>query len=152
MRDHELTGFVNFPRFSKIMKTLDIGSTQIYIVAFGQKNESQKLELRGNFCGDDVSPKLIGLTRTKKLEEVVDDLVNQDPTNKSFYFREDDKFPVISSVLIGWSKFSYEYTDRIDPWCCHFRDLTNEGKKLYYSLKKLHNESEIRILTFNQIK
>lgn len=152
MRDYELTGFVNFPQTSKLIKTLEFGSTQVYIVAFGHKLESQKLQSIGKFCGDDVTPKLAGLTRGKKLEEVVDELLHQDPTNKSYYFKNGDSFPVISSVLIGWSKYSYEYNDRIEPWSCSFRELTNEGKKLYYSLKKLHNDCEIRILTFNQIK
>ena len=46
----------------------------------------------------------------------------------------------------------YEYNDRIDPWVRTFRELTNEGRKLYYSTKKLHNDAEIRLLTFNNIQ
>ena len=38
-----------------------------------------------------------------------------------------------------------------NDWICTFRDLTNEGQKLYYSIKKLHNNKEVRILTFNNI-
>jgi len=36
-------------------------------------------------------------------------------------------------------------------WKATYRDLTEEGKKLYYSMKKLHNNKEVRILTFNNI-
>ena len=36
-------------------------------------------------------------------------------------------------------------------WTASFDSLTNEGKKLYYSLRKLHNNKEVRILTFNNV-
>ena len=52
---------------------------------------------------------------------------------------------------MGWSEFSYELKDNIGFWSASFRDLTNEGRKLYYSIKKLHNNKEVRILTFNNI-
>jgi hypothetical protein len=152
MREYELTGFVNFMPISRSLKTLDIGYTQVYLVAFDGKSENQSLKLVGNFCGDDITPKLQTSTRHKKIDQLIDEMINQDPTNKSFYFKDRDSFPVYSAVLLGWSKFSYSYQDRLDPWCCTFRELTNEGKKLYYSIKKLHNEQEVRLLTFNQIK
>ena len=71
----------------------------------------------------------------------------------NFYFPNQSKesIPLISCTIIGWSKYSFEYKDRLSPWCCNFRDLTNEGRRLFYAIKKLHNEKEIRILTFNNI-
>jgi hypothetical protein len=56
--------------------------------------------------------------------------------------------PLTTSICMGWSEFSYELKDNIGFWSASFRDLTNEGKKLYYSIKKLHNNKEVRILTF----
>ena len=55
-----------------------------------------------------------------------------------------------SSICIGWSDFIYDYRDG-NNWFATFKDLTHEGKKLYYSIKKLHNNKEVRILTFNNI-
>ena len=63
-----------------------------------------------------------------------------------------ENFKISSYILLGWSKYSYIYNDRIEPWVCSFKNLTTEGRKLYYSIKKLHNNSELRILTFNKIK
>ena len=59
--------------------------------------------------------------------------------------------PFVSSVLLGWSKFTYQVNNDIQPWICSFRELSEEGKKLYYSFKKLNYDKEIRILTFNKI-
>ena len=55
-----------------------------------------------------------------------------------------------SAICIGWNENSYEFKDGTQ-WVCSFRDLTHEGQKLYYSIKKLHNNKEVRILTFNNI-
>jgi len=57
--------------------------------------------------------------------------------------------PLVSCICIGWSDCGYEYNGI--PLRVTYRDLTEEGKKLYYSMKKLHNSKEIRILTFNNI-
>jgi hypothetical protein len=151
--DHEITGFVNFPHHSaKSIKLVDTGKTMIYLIAFSDDESQMLLEqpLIGSFAGDDVFPKRN--RRAVNNNELVDILKNEEAVSKEFFFKNDLKFKVISSQLIGWSKFTYEYVDRIDPWCCTFHELSNEGKKLYYSLKKLHNDSEIRILTFNNIK
>lgn len=151
-KDHDITGFVNFPHFSaKSIKPVDCGSTHIYMVAFNADlNHIQSLPLIGNFCGDDVTPKQNLYTNSKSIEAIINELTNN--IDIQSFFKNDKPFPVISSIFLGWSKYSYEYTDRLENWCCTFRELTNEGRKLYYSLKKLHNESEIRLFTFNNIK
>lgn len=157
MIDYDITGFVHFPHPSlNSIQTVDSGKTMIYIVVFNsdatKESALQRLELNGKFCGDDVSP-----TRNKNLSnwnEVVNELKTMEIDSKSLYFKKNKKnsIPLVSCVLIGWSKYTYEFSDKLNPWCCSFRDLTTEGRKLYYSLKKLHNEKEIRILTFNNIK
>ena len=159
LRDYDMTGFVNFPHLSSgNIKPMDSGKTLVFLVAFDQNRYNIKLPLVGNFCGDDVMPRLNYNTSNKSIENIILDLTEEEgfntiqKNNREFYFKNRESFPVISSVLLGWSKYSYEYNDRIDSWCGTFRDLTNEGRKLYYSMKKLHNDSEIRILTFNNIK
>ena len=57
----------------------------------------------------------------------------------------------ISIVCIGWHNQTFQYANGTKLWSASFRDLTNEGKRLYYSIKKLHNNKEVRILTFNHI-
>jgi len=150
--DYEITGFVEFPHHSaKSIKTIDSGRTNIYIIAYDENAEQmiQMLKPVGCFCGDDMSLRQNPISDS---EQLIEQLKNNDVELKDFYFRDGKSFNIISNVLIGWSSLTYEYLYRNDPWCCTFRDLTNEGKKLYYSMKKLHNNSEIRILTFNNIK
>lgn len=153
--DFDLTGFVNFPHHTaRSVKRVDSGKTYVYLVAFDGDVDKliQELKPVGVFCGDDVSPKSNIYSPGKSIDELVKDITDFQNETRKFYFDDDKPFRVISQVLLGWSKFTYEYTDRVDQWCCGFRELTNEGKKLYYSMKKLHNNSEIRILTFNNIK
>jgi len=153
LKDFDLTGFVNFPHTSaRSIKTVDCGSTSIYLIAFSESPEQtcQDLSPVGNFAGDDVMPRSYPRLSTS-IEDNIENLKSIYNSQKDFYF-SNKSFTVISQVLIGWSKYSYEYTDRIDPWVCTFRELTNEGRKLYYCLKKLHNDAEIRLLTFNNIQ
>lgn len=152
-KDHEITGFVNFPNpFAKSIKPVDTGQTMVYLVAFSDNTEQMLMELPliGTFAGDDVTPK--NNHRLVDNQDIIYNLKNNHLKSKDYYFNEDIPFKVISSILLGWSEYTYEYVDRVEPWSCTFRELTNEGKKLYYSMKKLHNDSEIRILTFNNIK
>jgi hypothetical protein len=151
LKDHDITGFVNFPSHSQV-KILNSGKTLVYLVAYGEGESNIKLPLIGNFCGDDVSPSQNILTSQKNIEEIIDEMSNNIDNTKEYYFGNSQYFPVITSILLGWSLYSYGYNDRVNSWCCNFRELTNEGKKLYYSIKKLHNDCELRILTFNNIK
>ena len=156
-REFDLTGFVNFPfvqhQYSNVKK-VDIGRTQVYLVAFsGDSDCGIEFEKPGVFCGDDVSIKKNFQTVDKQIDSVIKEMTEEEGYMvDSIFFRQEDKIKIDSCILLGWSQFSYEFKDRVEPWCCTFRDLTDEGRKLYYSLKKLHNNSEIRILTFNNIK
>jgi len=150
LTDYEITGFVNFPnQNNRSIKMIDSGKTMVYLVAHGEVDANVQLPIIGNFCGDDITPNKNILTSNKNIEDVINDL-SQDFETKEYF--NGQNFPLVTSILLGWSLYSYEYNDRINPWCCGFRELTNEGKKLYYSLKKLHNDCELRILTFNNIK
>ena len=67
---------------------------------------------------------------------------------KKYFPNKELSIPFTTSILVGWFDQTIE-TKNGDQWYANFRDLTNEGQKLYYSIKKLHNNKEIRILTFN---
>jgi len=150
MRDFDITGFVNFPNsHAKNIKAVETGKTQIYLVAIDfESEEFSKLALKinGEYIGDDVSPKKHLDTSKIPINELIG-IINSDIKSDINLNK-----PFISSVLIGWSKFSYQVRDDIHPWYCSFRELTNEGKRLYYSFKKLHNDKEVRLLTFNNIQ
>ena len=149
MRDYDITGFVNFPNpYSKNIKQVDNGKTFIYLVAIDfNSNEfsKQTLDIEGNYCGDDVTPKNVVNT----LQLPINDIIDKMKSDKSEEININKS--MVSSMLLGWSRFSYQYNSEIQPWVCTFRELTNEGKKLYYSFKKLNYDKEVRILTFNNI-
>ena len=127
------SGFVIFPnRTNKTINRLDVGKTYVYLIAFDVEDvnggkyclSNTTLELQGNFVSDDIC---------------------------QIYFQDGEKsIPLTSCVCVGWSSFTFEFIDGY-PWSASFDTLTNEGKKLYYSLRKLHNNKEIRILTFNNV-
>ncbi len=151
MREFEITGFVNYPRHSENIKRVDTGKTFVYLIAIDyDSGEFSKLNLdiRGDYVGDDVTPRRHIDTTKLSVDEIVSVMRYENG--------DDDPFeglkPLISSVLIGWSSYSYQINDDIQPWICSFRELTTEGRKLYYSFKKLHNEKEVRLITINNIQ
>ena len=152
MRDFENKGFVNFPQYEKSTKAVDCGKTLVYLVAIQEGIANTSIKKIGNFCGDDILSKQNRLSLSRTIEDVIQEINSQSEIQEieKFYF-QNERLEAVSSILIGWSKFTWQYVDRLNPWCCGFRDLSNEGKKIYYSLKKLHNHSDIRILTFNNI-
>jgi hypothetical protein len=136
-------GFVNFPVGNPFFSRNDTGKTIIYLVAFEQSDmmgsayilSNNRLICPGDYVTDDIS----GRHRS-----LIDD-------QGSYFVRDHESIPLTSSICIGWSDHTYEFKEDYTPWYVTFRDLTGEGRKLYYSLKKLHNNKEIRILTFNNI-
>lgn len=143
------TGFINFPNpYSKNIKTVNTGKTFIYLVAIDFESDQLSkviLDTGGEFVSDDVSPRRH--VDTSRLS--VNDLVNLMQSENNLNINTNKQF--VSSILLGWSNFSYQVVNDIQPWICSFRELTEEGKKLYYSFKKLNYDKEIRILTFNKI-
>jgi hypothetical protein len=115
----------------------------------------------GTFVSDDVNRRPV-VTKQFTIDDI-DDLIDQqakDDEYDSLYFpnlmgrdalTKILSIPLTTSICVGWSDFSYETRNEIGFWNATFDDLTNEGKKLYYSIRKLHNNKEIRILTFNNI-
>lgn len=155
MLNEDNNGFVFFP-FPASGVTINEGEkTLIYLVAFEPKKPDSILSninliLPGDFVSDDVVDR-ISLNDVIKNEKIQIDYDNiYFPNLKS----DDDllrmsSISLVSCICVGWSSCGYEYNGI--PWRVTYRDLTEEGKKLYYCMKKLHNSKEIRILTFNNI-
>lgn len=154
------SGFVLFPHpNNQIVVGKNIGKTLIYLCAFEPNKVDDNLsnvtlEMPGVFNCDDMS-----LRPDSLRESSIDDLItnqNQNDFYDMIYFpkiKDDNNQSIefISIVCIGWHNLTFEYSNNKKLWNATFRDLTNEGKRLYYSLKKLHNNKEVRILTFNHI-
>jgi hypothetical protein len=154
------TGFVNFPMPGKLIDRIDGDKTFIYLVAFDVQDLANKpyllsncrLNLHGNLVSDDVSIRKNFQTIT------IDELISGQIDNNEFEMRYfpnsvldiQQSIPLTTFICLGWNENSYEFKDGVQ-WVCSFRDLTHEGQKLYYSIKKLHNNKEVRILTFNNI-
>jgi hypothetical protein len=160
------SGFVSFPIEGKMINRLETGKTFVYLVAFDSDDVSNnayelsnlRLLSPGNFIGDDIS------MRTRPKGKVsIDDLIKnkmKDDEYDNLYFpnsdNEDDikrimSIPMTTCICMGWSDYTFDIKDDLGFWSASFRDLTNEGRKLYYSIKKLHNNKEVRILTFSNI-
>ncbi len=150
MNEFDITGYVRFPLPDRRdIKISNSTQTLIYLVAIDVEGDmsSVKLNPGGIFIGDDITfqpPKISGGDIEKLIESIKFD-------NQSRIINEDKSINLLSSVLIGWSNLNYTNKEDMSSWICSFRDLTAEGRKLYYSIRKLHNESEIRLLTFNKI-
>jgi hypothetical protein len=152
--EEDNTGFVFFPPMINNGKITTIKSrTLVYLIAFENKPtllSNVKVVLPGDFISDDIIDR-----------RQLNDIISNDKEKKDFdkyYFPNIDStksnrlhsISIVSSICLGWSDHGYEFGDG-NPWRASFRDLTEEGRKLYYSIKKLHNNKEVRILTFNNI-
>ena len=149
MKEFDITGFVHFPNpYSRNIKRLNTGKTFVYLVAVdfeGDELSKVTINTDGYYVGDDITPKSHFDTSKLSFDEVLKIMKNEG----NFEINTNIKF--VSSVLLGWSNFNYSINNDIQPWICSFRELTEEGKKLYYSFKKLNYDKDIRILTFNKI-
>lgn len=147
------SGFVFFPYGNRM--NINVGQkTLIYLVALDFKQSllsNVNLILPGDFVSDDIIDRTISddIKRNNKLQNEYDNFYFPNLQSKEELLRL-ISISFISSICIGWSNDSYEFQDGI-PWKATYRDLTEEGKRLYYSMKKLHNNKEVRILTFNNI-
>ncbi len=162
------TGFINFPNQNNqhIVK-LDTGKTFIYIVAFDPQDltdnpyelSNTHLFMPGSFVADDMMQRPPIKSMQMSIDDLIDNQVDNDSYDETYFphFKQEGiekimSIPMVSCICIGWSDYTYELKDHIGFWFASFRDLTNEGRKLYYSIKKLHNTKEVRILTFNNIE
>jgi len=151
MSDYQDTGFVFFP--NENIRVLDTGKTFVYLVAIDCENTKDfstiSINNDGVYCGNDILDVILhshAPTETVPMEEAIESIT----FNENAKEETNDK-SLISSVLLGWSESSYYYNGT-QPWICEFNNLTEHGRRLYFSLKKLHNDKEIKILTFNHIK
>ena len=156
------TGFVHFPIPGKIIDRIDSVKTFIYLVAFDPIDMSNmayilsnlKLNLRGSLVSDDISVRKRNFQPGITLDEMVEEQLEINNFESRYFPNKigeiQQSVPLTSAICIGWNENSYEFKDGTQ-WVCTFRDLTHEGQKLYYSIKKLHNNKEVRILTFNNI-
>jgi hypothetical protein len=154
------TGFVNFPIPGKVIDRIDGLKTFIYLVAFETLDLTNipyilsncRLNLQGTLISDDIT------FRKRFSHNTLDEIVEEQLDNNEFenrYFPNNDgeiqsSIPLTTCICLGWCENTFEFKDG-NQWVCTFRDLTHEGQKLYYSIKKLHNNKEVRILTFNNI-
>ncbi len=127
------SGFVIFPtRTSNRFNRLETGKTIVYFIAFDIEDING-----GKYCLSNINMELPGK------------FISDDISKNNIYFHDDNlSIQLTTSICVGWSNYSYESIDG-ENWVATFDKLSNEGKKLYYSLRKLHNNKEIRILTFN---
>ena len=146
----ETEGFVNFPPTASPNVITLKTKTLVYLVAFDWSNvtggstilANLDLKINGEFISDDVNG----------IQVRPDSNVSQ----KNTYLKNGKSVPLVTSICLGWCENSFKIkqdgTNLEQEWFCTFRDLTNEGRKLYYSIKKLHNNKEVRILTFNSVR
>ena len=158
------TGFINFPNTNNEIVAVDTGKTLVYLVCFEahpKEGDTSRFDninifLPGIFVSDDVVARPAVNLDAVDLDSLIDD--NNEQTNYDLmYFpnaesndawKRQMSINLISSVCIGWSNQTFEYRNNIKFWNATFKDLTHEGRNLYYSIKKLHNNKEVRILTF----
>lgn len=147
----ETDGFVNFPpNLPNVI--IERNKTLVYLVAFDWTNISgsesilsnTNIKLNAKLISDDVN----GIA-------YINNNVSNAPT-QIYFPKSRTSIPFVTSICIGWSESSYKIIQDgstfEQDWFCTFRELTNEGRKLYYSIKKLHNNKEVRLLTFTNIK
>lgn len=153
-------GFVIFPIEGKSFIKLETGKTLVYLVAFDSQDvtnhpyilSNNRLILPGNFVSDDVTNRPV-LKFTQSIDELINGQLKQVEIDSRYFpmMGEENNLsiPLTTTICLGWNANSFEWRESLTPWSATFRDLTHEGKKLYYSIKKLHNNKEVRILTFN---
>jgi hypothetical protein len=164
MFQEDNSGYIYFPVDNHKINSIDTGKTLVYLVVFDpvkatkdSKFENINLFSPGVFVSDDV----IARPPIKIIDDSLDGFIDSHKEQQeydSLYFPHIDSedelkrqmsINLVSAICIGWSNFSFELKNSIRFWNASFRDLTPEGRNLYYTIKKLHNNKEVRILTFS---
>lgn len=132
-------GFINFPPLNLFTKKP--GKTYVYIVSFDIDTKYELMNNRlvppSNYITDDIFGVFVNINdKNSYLPNILDDK---------------GSLNLITSICVGWNDNVFSFRNSHNPdgekWYATFRDLTNEGRKLFYSIKKLHNNKEVRILT-----
>jgi len=154
------TGFVNFPTGYPAINQIS-GRTFIYICAFDTLNAKDKwsktanihINQTGTFVSDDVMTRpSIKNTNDNDVDNIVS-LETEDKKYDKLYFPHDDKaesVPMQAAICVGWIESAFENKSDYKLWYATFRDLTKSGRELFYQMKKLHYNKEVRILTFSE--
>jgi hypothetical protein len=158
MLKEDNSGFVIFPQEGRIFNKVE-GKTFVYLVAFDPSDmmdkpyelSKVKIEQPGIFVSDDVT------NQRKKdykmnIDDFIEDIIKDNELGDRYFPIKNGlvSISLTTAICLGWYDWSIE-TRTGEQWYANFRDLTPEGQKLYYSIKKLHNNKEVRILTFNNI-
>lgn len=164
MLNEDNNGFIVFPSESDKISVIDSGKTLVYIVSFDVRNQKKLNFLEnvnifspGIFISDDVLSRPDMDLTNLSIDSFIEENKEQDNYDSLYfpnyrseeYWKQQMSINLISSVCVGWIAKTYEFKDDISFWNATFTDLSFEGKNLYYGLKKLHNDKEIRILTFS---
>jgi hypothetical protein len=157
------SGFINFPVADKSITDLNIGKTLVYLISFDVENFNKeyilsnlKLPKIGYFVSDDMQGRHRIITKGISIDDLIISKIKDEESDRLYFPSDDDandkmSMPLITCICIGWHEKTFEFKNDSGFWFANFENLTNEGKKLYYSIKKLHNNKEVRILTFNGI-
>lgn len=141
------TGFINFPFNKPHISYNENGKTYCYIVSLDVKDDKSlpflDLNIDLSSYTDDISPKKSIDTGKMSLTDAIEAIKSLDPI--------DIDLNIISAVLVGSTDHIFSKSFDIEPWSCSFTDLTTSGRDLYYSLKKLHYDKEIKIITITKI-
>lgn len=166
MLKEDNSGFILFPIPNEEFEIIENKKTLVYLVAYDVNDISDspyelsniRFNIDGNFISDDINDDIY----IKDINLSIDDLIFskiKDDEYEKFYFpniknnklKSKISIPMTTCICIGWSNNSYKLRNNLGFWNATFKDLTHEGVKLYYSIKKLHNNKEVRILTFNYV-
>ena len=161
MLKEDNSGFILFPHpNNQIVTGVNVGKTLVYLVAFESNSDvlsNVTISSPGSFLCDDMNDKP-DFTIDSSIDQMIENQEKITDYDK-FYFpdissledlKSKKSINLVSAICIGWNNLTYQYRDD-RQWFASFRDLPNEGRRLYYSIKKLHNTKEVRILTFNHI-
>jgi hypothetical protein len=158
MLKEDNSGFVIFPQEGRIFNKVE-GKTFVYLVAFDPSDmmdkpyelSKVKIEQPGVFVSDDVTNQRKKDYRMN-IDDFIEDIIRDNELGDRYFPIKNgsDSISLTTAICLGWYDWTIE-TRSGDQWYANFRDLTPEGQKLYYSIKKLHNNKEVRILTFNNI-
>jgi len=161
MLKEDNSGFILFPHHNnQIVTGVNVGKTLVYLVAFESNSDvlsNVTISSPGSFLCDDMNDRP-DFTIDSSIDQMIENQEKITDYDK-FYFpdissledlKSKKSINLVSAICIGWNNLTYQYRDD-RQWFASFRDLTNEGRRLYYSIKKLHNTKEVRILTFNHI-
>jgi hypothetical protein len=145
-------GFVSFPKDRNHFNITD-GLTTINIVAFdpnqlsNYKGNDSYILSNGMFICDDIQSRGSSQNTGNELDKSLGQYMDGVKWSSIYFPDEDDKsIPMFASVCVGWIDNIFEKNEGY--WNCTFDELTHNGKELYFLMKKLHYEKEVRILTF----